>query len=398
MHLLSCREPGIETSQVLNAYHMAIQFKLYAFVLSCYVAYSTSAQDEHVATLNVGDVAPPLRVREWLKGTPVSQLENGKIYLLEFWATWCRPCIAEMPHLSKLARKYRDKITVISVDIFERETTTIQAIRAFVDSMGYRMDYNVAADDSNFMASAWINALADPSIPHSFIINAEGKLAWTGHPSKLDEVLPAIVYNTWEVEEALEKRNLNLHLQAEDREVVYRLLPFVNNDLIPNHPLRPDSVFSIINEIVAKEPGLKYAPFIAYYTFTTLLHTDLQKAYEYGKAAIVTPTYDEPAWYSIFNAIELYGDKLNLPPSFFLLGVETAQAMIDHVPYPELVNLPRMYKRMAAFYWCANEQTKAIEALEKGIEIMKNRKDFNAKELAEMESRLQQYAPAKKAF
>jgi len=78
--------------------------------------------------------------------------------VVEFWATWCKPCIAAMPHLSALAAEYKDKVTIIGIDIKEMKTTSIQKVKAFVDSMGFRMDYHVAAEESNFMASSWIDA------------------------------------------------------------------------------------------------------------------------------------------------------------------------------------------------------------------------------------------------
>jgi thiol-disulfide isomerase/thioredoxin len=52
--------------------------------------------------LLVGDAAPPLTVRKFVKGEPVTSLEKGKIYVLDFWATFCRPCLEAMPHVSEL--------------------------------------------------------------------------------------------------------------------------------------------------------------------------------------------------------------------------------------------------------------------------------------------------------
>ncbi len=58
-------------------------------------------------TLHVGDAAPPVRVAEWLKGTPSTSLTDGRVHVVEFWATWCGWCVEDMPHLSALARQVR---------------------------------------------------------------------------------------------------------------------------------------------------------------------------------------------------------------------------------------------------------------------------------------------------
>ncbi len=349
---------------------MIVKFNCQLLLLLCMIAVTTHAQNDQPPSLNIGDPAPPMRVREWIKGTPVQQFEKGRVYVLEFWATWCGPCKAAMPHLSALARQYKDRVTFLGIDVMERKTTSMEKIRRLVDSMGQRMDYNVAAEDSNFMVAGWLDASGEQimGIPRTFVVNAEGRLAWIGHPKDLSGILHKIVANDWNMKEALAKRNSDRHLRELDLSLNYDLMDYSN---------KPDLKLLAINEIIKNEPRLKYAPFIASNTFSSLLKTNPQKAYEYGKVAIVTSTYKEPAYDLIIGAIEWHSDKLNLPPEIYRLGAEAYQAQIDKIAYPELANMPKHYNKMAAWYERAGDKSKAIDARQKAIESLKSKKTYS---------------------
>src|SRR5438270_205078 len=74
---------------------------------------AAAAPEDPPVSLKVGDPAPPLQVGKWLKAGPINQLDKGKIYVIECWATWCGPCIAAMPHVTQLQAKYKDKNVVV---------------------------------------------------------------------------------------------------------------------------------------------------------------------------------------------------------------------------------------------------------------------------------------------
>lgn len=361
-------------------------------LLLCWITTAALAQDGQPVSLHIGDPAPPLRLRAWLKGEPVRQFEKGRVYVLEFWATWCVPCKAAMPHLSALAEKYRDKATIIGVDVYEQKTTPAGKIKAFVDSMGTRMDYLVAAEDSNFMTKTWLHATGERAIPQTMVINQEGNLAWIGHPMYLDKVLSQIVENTWDVAKALSRRNTERLLDSLDVEAYYEACKYIFDMKNPEAPGKPDSILWVMDQIVRKEPRLKYAHSVAYQTFASLLKTDPPKAYAYGKQLMISPNYKEQVAYgAISDVIKTYTGQLNIPPEIYQLGAEAIQAIIDRYPYPEILDLHKDYSRMADWYARANNKTKAIQAQEKAIEVLKSRKDFSATDLAALESRLQQY-------
>ena len=362
-------------------------------LLLCILTVGARAQNDPAPLVNIGDHAPPLRLRGWVKGEPVERFSEGRIYVLEFWATWCRPCIAAMPHLSALAGEYRERVTVLGIDVNENKTVSMGKLKAFVDSMGDRMDFRVAAEDSNFMVSGWLDDTGEKShgIPRTFVVDGEGRLVWMGYPTELDGVLPKVVNNTWDIKQALAKRNENRRLAALDDSLNYEFRGYLGGEYKAGDRRKADSLLLWINEIVKKEPKLKYAPSVAFNTFSALLQTDPHKAYEFGEMAMVTPTYEAPNYRLIYGPIEMYADKLSLSAEIYRLGAEAYQMDIDHRPYFDSDAFARLYHGQAAMYWRAKDRSKAIEASQKAIDMLKSGKGFSRSRLVALETQLQGY-------
>jgi len=155
------------------------------------------------ASLTLGDAAPKMEVKEFVKGEPVSGFKKGKIYVVEFWATWCGPCRVSIPHLTEMAKKHKD-ITFVGVSVWEQDQSLV---KPFVTSMGAKMDYHVAMDmvpagskgDSGKMATNWMTAAGQDGIPSAFIIDKESKIAWIGHPMEMEKPLDMIEAGKWDL-------------------------------------------------------------------------------------------------------------------------------------------------------------------------------------------------------
>lgn len=151
----------------------------------------------------LGDAAKPLDIQEWVKGSAVN-LADGKgktIYVVEFWATWCPPCRASIPHLTELQKKFKDK-GVVFIGVSDEKS---DVVKKFVEKMGDKMDYTVAIDAGK-TSEGYMQAFGINGIPHAFIVDKDGNIAWEGHPmAGLDKVLDEIIAGKYDLKTAKEK-------------------------------------------------------------------------------------------------------------------------------------------------------------------------------------------------
>ena len=92
---------------------------------------------------------------------------EGKVILLNFWATWCGPCVGEMPAFEQLQETYGEDLVLLAVNSGEDEGT----VKAFLEENGYT--FPVALDPRYEIALLY----PSDSIPYTVIIGADGKVA-----------------------------------------------------------------------------------------------------------------------------------------------------------------------------------------------------------------------------
>ena len=153
----------------------------------------------------VGDPAAALEISKWVKGGPVDleAVRGKKVVVVEFWATWCGPCRTSIPHLTEMAEKYKKDVLFVGVT---REEADV--VEPFVEKMGKKMDYAVAIDKDGKTNAGYMTAYGQGNIPHAFIVDRQGKMAWNAHPmtSDFEEALKAVIAGTFDAAAAKAER------------------------------------------------------------------------------------------------------------------------------------------------------------------------------------------------
>jgi thiol-disulfide isomerase/thioredoxin len=154
-------------SQVSKAFRLILMPCLLAAAALALLPLESSSQQPAIRFVRDPDAAPDFKVKD-LEGKDLS-LEplKGKVVLLNFWATWCGPCRAEIPSLIELQNRYKDQLQIIGMVVDDDDEATIREV-----VKDEAINYPVALTSLPVrLAYGGISAL-----PTVFVINTEGRV------------------------------------------------------------------------------------------------------------------------------------------------------------------------------------------------------------------------------
>jgi thiol-disulfide isomerase/thioredoxin len=250
-------------------------------------ATQPAAKKERPFDLMVGDKAPPLEIEKWVKGEPVTGFEKGKVYVVEYWATWCGPCISSMPHLSELQSEYKDKgVTIIGVTSVD-PNNSLEDVEKMVEEKGDTMGYTVAWDKERKTNTAYMKAAGQGGIPCSYVVDRNGVIAYIGHPMGLDKPLEQIVAGTYDLEKAKTT-------YAKEREAEAKMRPLQMKLSKAMREKDHDGALAALDEMEQLNPEM--AKNLSLTRFEVLLQKgDTKKAYATANEAIENFNDSAPA-------------------------------------------------------------------------------------------------------
>ncbi len=157
---------------------MTLKNYIYFYLLACIVACQQPLEDkpETISTLEIEEETSKLAsLSEFKDFEELMANEKGNVVLVNLWATWCKPCVHEMPMLEKLHQNYKDKgmkVVALSIDEVSKADSLVIP---FWEERNFSMDnYLITHHDPG----AFVNKI-DPLwlglLPTSFIFDADGK-------------------------------------------------------------------------------------------------------------------------------------------------------------------------------------------------------------------------------
>ena len=276
-------------------------------------------------SLKVGSKAPAFKVGKWIKGEEVKEFAPGRVYVVEFWATWCGPCRRSIPHLTQIAKEMKDRVTVVGVSVWERppdDTTTeyLPKVEAFVQKMGDKMEYVVAADSAdNAMAETWMAASGQQGIPASFIVK-DGVVQWIGHPlDGMDDALKEIVAGTYDPSKEAERKEKAAAAMKVKQEMFQKVTTLAEAEDFTGAVKELESLIAVEEELEGKQ-------FLNRYKFDLMLGFDEPGAYVFGKEIAAGVLKDDEFNQYVMAERILSDETLKAPDFAFALGLAKRSA------------------------------------------------------------------------
>ena len=163
--------------------------RLWVTAFALLLALAANAPAKTPIKLQPGDAAPQFS-RTDLQGHPFD-LRRGKVVLIDFWASWCAPCIIAIPHLNQLQKKYGTRgFQVVGVSMDDSADITRETMR------NIRFDYPVVLGDVK-LGNLYGGVLG---LPLQLLVGADGKIlairSGEFHPDALDKEIATALRKT----------------------------------------------------------------------------------------------------------------------------------------------------------------------------------------------------------
>jgi thiol-disulfide isomerase/thioredoxin len=128
------------------------------------------------AQIKVGSHAPDVNITDWIKNTPFEISLKDKFVVIDFWATWCAPCLGSMAHMNKLVEENKTKDNLVFLAMSDEKKEKIMPLLSRVSFKAAVVTDTSGQTQNDYEIDA---------IPECVIIDDKGFVQWTGNPAQL---------------------------------------------------------------------------------------------------------------------------------------------------------------------------------------------------------------------
>ena len=139
--------------------------KIIISALALFISFSTYSQSRTLPSINVGT----------LDGNSINiqEIENeGNPIVINFWATWCKPCKKELNNISEIYEEWQDETNVKLVAISIDDSRSMSKVGPYINASDW--EYDIFLDPNGELK----RAMGVSTVPHTFLLNGKKEIVW----------------------------------------------------------------------------------------------------------------------------------------------------------------------------------------------------------------------------
>lgn len=195
----------------------------------------TQTSENSLKKINIGDSLPNYTLTNLInfpaKSTKLTSFK-GRLLILDFWTFGCTACVASWPKLVKLQEKFKDKVQIVLVNIYDKPEGVLTFVKRQEKILGYKMTLPIACGDKNLKV-----LFPHETVPHVVWVNNTGIVKYVTNGAYLNEET---------VDSIIAENEISMAEKTDDYPTVDRTRPLFINGNIANKEIGANVVWSSV--------------------------------------------------------------------------------------------------------------------------------------------------------